>query len=119
MVYKGLFTASRSDFYWDLRDPDFETAAIIHQRYSTNTFPSWDNAQPFRTLAHNGEINTIQSNRSWMLAREKAATPGVWGDRLPDVFPFLQPGISDSGSLDNVFELLMQAVARFPTSRRC
>ncbi|MGH8913049.1 MAG: glutamate synthase large subunit [Acidimicrobiia bacterium] len=111
VVYKGLFTASTiSNFYWDLRDPDFETAfAIFHQRYSTNTFPSWDNAQPFRTLAHNGEINTIQSNRSWMLAREKAATPGVWGDRLPDVFPFLQPGISDSGSLDNVFELLMQS----------
>jgi glutamate synthase domain-containing protein 2/glutamate synthase domain-containing protein 3 len=111
VVYKGLFTASKiSDFYWDLRDPDYETAfAIFHQRYSTNTFPSWDNAQPFRTLAHNGEINTIQSNRSWMLAREKAATPGDWGDRLPDIFPFLQPGISDSGSLDNVFELLIQS----------
>jgi len=116
VVYKGLFTASKiSDFYWDLRDPDFETAlAIFHQRYSTNTFPSWDNAQPFRTLAHNGEINTIQSNRSWMLAREKAATPGVWGQRLPDVFPFLQPGISDSGSLDNVFELLMQSGRSLP-----
>ncbi|MGA8039368.1 MAG: glutamate synthase large subunit [Acidimicrobiia bacterium] len=111
VVYKGLFTASRiSDFYWDLRDPDYETPfAIFHQRYSTNTFPSWDNAQPFRSLAHNGEINTIQSNRSWMVARERAATPGVWGDRLPDVFPFLQPGVSDSGSLDNVFELLMQS----------
>ncbi|MGA7282348.1 MAG: glutamate synthase subunit alpha, partial [Acidimicrobiia bacterium] len=111
VVYKGLFTASRiSDFYWDLRDPDYETPfAIFHQRYSTNTFPSWDNAQPFRSLAHNGEINTIQSNRSWMVAREKAATPGVWGDRLPDVFPFLQPGVSDSGSLDNAFELLMQS----------
>jgi glutamate synthase domain-containing protein 2/glutamate synthase domain-containing protein 1/glutamate synthase domain-containing protein 3 len=111
VVYKGLFTASHiSDFYWDLRDPDFETAfAIFHQRYSTNTFPSWDNAQPFRNLGHNGEINTIQSNRSWMLAREKGATPGVWGDRLTDVFPFLQPGISDSGSLDNVFELLLHS----------
>ncbi len=111
VVYKGLFTASKiSNFYWDLRDPDYETAfAIFHQRYSTNTFPSWDNAQPFRALAHNGEINTIQSNRSWMVAREKAATPGVWGERLPDVFPFLQPGISDSGSLDNVFELLIRS----------
>jgi glutamate synthase domain-containing protein 2/glutamate synthase domain-containing protein 1/glutamate synthase domain-containing protein 3 len=111
IVYKGLFTASHiSNFYSDLKDPDYETAfAIFHQRYSTNTFPSWDNAQPFRALAHNGEINTIQSNRSWMVAREKGATPGVWGDRLPDVFPFLQPGISDSGSLDNVFELLMQS----------
>ncbi len=111
VVYKGLFTASRiADFYWDLRDPDYETGfAIFHQRYSTNTFPSWDNAQPFRNLGHNGEINTIQSNRSWMLAREKGSTPGVWGDRLPDVFPFLQPGISDSGSLDNAFELLLHS----------
>ena len=111
VVYKGLFTASNvADFYWDLRDPDFETAfAVFHQRYSTNTFPSWDNAQPFRTLAHNGEINTIQSNRSWMRARERAATPGVWGDRLTDLYPFLQPGLSDSASLDNVYELLMRS----------
>ena len=111
VVYKGLFTANHiADFYWDLRDPGFETSfAIFHQRFSTNTFPSWDNAQPFRTLAHNGEINTIQSNRSWMLAREKGATPGVWGDRFDDVLPFLQPGISDSGSLDNAYELLMQS----------
>jgi glutamate synthase domain-containing protein 1 len=116
VVYKGLFTASRIDrFYWDLRDPDFETSfAIFHQRFSTNTFPSWDNAQPFRALAHNGEINTIQSNRSWMVARERGATPGVWGDRLPDVFPFLQPGLSDSASLDNAFELLLQSGRSLP-----
>ena len=116
VVYKGLFTASRiAEFYWDLRDPDFETAfAIFHQRFSTNTFPSWDNAQPFRALAHNGEINTIQSNRSWMEAREKGATPGVWGDRLADVFPFLQPELSDSASLDNAFELLLQSGRSLP-----
>jgi glutamate synthase (ferredoxin) len=116
VVYKGLFTASHiSDFYWDLRDPDFETSfAIFHQRFSTNTFPSWDNAQPFRALAHNGEINTIQSNRSWMEARERGATPGVWGDRLRDVYPFLQPGLSDSASLDNAFELLLQSGRSLP-----
>ncbi|HZD22943.1 MAG TPA: glutamate synthase central domain-containing protein, partial [Acidimicrobiia bacterium] len=116
VVYKGLFTASHiSDFYWDLRDPDYETAyAIFHQRFSTNTFPSWDNAQPFRALAHNGEINTIQANRSWMEAREKSATPGVWGDRLLDVYPFLQPDLSDSASLDNVFELLLQSGRSLP-----
>ncbi|HEU4320022.1 MAG TPA: glutamate synthase large subunit [Acidimicrobiia bacterium] len=116
VVYKGLFTASRiADFYWDLRDPDFETAfAIFHQRFSTNTFPSWDNAQPFRALAHNGEINTIQANRSWMEARERGATPGVWGDRLEDVFPFLQPDLSDSASLDNAFELLLQSGRSLP-----
>jgi glutamate synthase domain-containing protein 1 len=111
VVYKGLFTAGHiAGFYWDLRDPGFETSfAIFHQRYSTNTFPAWENAQPFRTLAHNGEINTIQSNRSWMVAREKGATPGVWGDRFEDLLPFLQPGISDSGGLDNAYELLMQS----------
>ncbi|HEX6221406.1 MAG TPA: glutamate synthase large subunit [Acidimicrobiia bacterium] len=116
VVYKGLFTASRiAGFYWDLRDPDFETAfAIFHQRFSTNTFPSWDNAQPFRALAHNGEINTIQSNRSWMEARERGATPGVWGERLPGVFPFLQPDLSDSASLDNAFELLLQSGRSLP-----
>ncbi len=116
VVYKGLFTASRiAEFYWDLRDPDFETAfAVFHQRFSTNTFPSWDNAQPFRALAHNGEINTIQANRSWMEARERGATPGVWGERLPDVFPFLQPGLSDSASLDNVFELLLRSGRSLP-----
>ena len=116
VVYKGLFTASRiADFYWDLRDPDFETAfAIFHQRFSTNTFPSWDNAQPFRALAHNGEINTIQANRSWMEARERSATPGVWGERLKDVYPFLQPELSDSASLDNAFELLLQSGRSLP-----
>jgi glutamate synthase (ferredoxin) len=116
VVYKGLFTASRiADFYWDLRDPDFETAfAIFHQRFSTNTFPSWDNAQPFRILAHNGEINTIQANRAWMEARQRGATPGVWSHRLPDVFPFLQPDLSDSASLDNVFELLIRSGRSLP-----
>jgi len=111
IVYKGLFTASRvADFYWDLRDPEFETAfGIFHQRFSTNTYPSWENAQPFRMLAHNGEINTIQSNRAWMRARERGATPGVWGGRLGDLFPFLQPGLSDSGHLDNALELLVRS----------
>ena len=111
VIYKGLFTAGHiADFYWDLRDPDFETPfAIFHQRFSTNTFPSWENAQPFRMLAHNGEINTIQANRSWMQARENAATPGVWGDRLADLSPFIQPSLSDSASLDNAYELLVQS----------
>jgi glutamate synthase (ferredoxin) len=111
VVYKGLFTAAGiTSFYWDLADPDFETSfAIFHQRYSTNTFPSWEIAQPFRVLAHNGEINTIRSNRVWMSAREKAGTPGPWGDRLADLSPWLQAGQSDSGSLDNVFELLVRS----------
>jgi glutamate synthase domain-containing protein 2/glutamate synthase domain-containing protein 1/glutamate synthase domain-containing protein 3 len=116
VVYKGLFTARHiSDFYWDLTDPDFETSfAIFHQRYSTNTYPSWEIAQPFRTLAHNGEINTISSNRSWTLGRERAASSTVWGDRLDDLTPFLQPGQSDSGSLDNMFELLLRSGRSLP-----
>jgi glutamate synthase domain-containing protein 2/glutamate synthase domain-containing protein 1/glutamate synthase domain-containing protein 3 len=116
VVYKGLFTARHiADFYWDLADPDFETAfAIFHQRYSTNTYPSWQIAQPFRTLAHNGEINTIASNRSWTLGREKEARSTVWGDRLDDLRPFLQPRQSDSGSLDNIFELLLQSGRSLP-----
>ncbi len=114
VVYKGLFTAARiADFYWDLADPDYETAfAIFHQRYSTNTFPSWEIAQPFRTLAHNGEINTIRSNRVWMQARERQGTSTLWGERLADLSPWLQPGQSDSGSLDNVFELLLRSGRR-------
>ncbi len=116
VVYKGLFPAEAiAAFYWDLMDPDFETAfGIFHQRYSTNTFPAWSIAQPFRTLAHNGEINTIAANRSWMLGRERAALARpiahpVWGDRLGDLAPFLQPSQSDSGSLDNIFELLLRS----------
>ncbi len=111
IVYKGLFTAAHiSSFFWDLADPDYETAfAIFHQRYSTNTFPSWEIAQPFRTIAHNGEINTIRSNRVWMQARERQGASTLWGDRLPDLSPWMQPGQSDSGSLDNVFELLLRS----------
>ncbi|HEX2421453.1 MAG TPA: glutamate synthase subunit alpha, partial [Acidimicrobiia bacterium] len=116
VVYKGLFLPRHiADFYWDLADVDFETAfAIFHQRYSTNTFPSWEIAQPFRVLAHNGEINTINSNRSWSRARERVATSTTWGDRLEDLAPFLQPGQSDSGSLDNLFELLLLSGRTLP-----
>lgn len=111
VVYKGLFTASYiADFYWDLADSDFHTAfAIFHQRYSTNTSPSWANSQPFRTLAHNGEINTIRSNRSWMESRHNLATNSIWGDRITDLVPFLANDLSDSGSLDNAFELIIRS----------
>ncbi len=111
VVYKGLFTAAHiADFFWDLGDPDFETTfAIFHQRYSTNTFPSWEIAQPFRAIAHNGEINTVRSNRVWMQAREKQGASTLWGERLADLSPWLQADQSDSGSLDNVFELLLRS----------
>ena len=111
VVYKGLFSASRiEDFYWDLRDPSFSTSfAIFHQRYSTNTSPSWHIAQPFRTLAHNGEINTIRSNRAWMRSRQLKLNSPVWGERIKDIAPILSPRSSDSGSLDEAFELLMRS----------
>ncbi len=111
VVYKGLFTANNIErFYPDLLDPLYETDfAVFHQRYSTNTLPDWSMAQPFRMLAHNGEINTIRSNRAWMAAREIDAGSDVWGDRSRDLRPFLAPGKSDSGSLDNAFELLVDS----------
>ena len=111
VVYKGMFTAARiADFYADFRDPAFVSDfAVFHQRYSTNTFPTWTLAQPFRLLAHNGEINTIRSNRAWMAAREADARAEVWGPRTADLRPFLGPDRSDSASLDNAFELLVRS----------
>ena len=111
VVYKGLFTAANiDDFYLDLKDPTFETDfAIFHQRYSTNTVPSWVRAQPGRMLAHNGEINTIQSNRAWMSARAVDLRSEVWEDRTSDLHPLLEEGASDSGSLDNALELLVRS----------
>jgi glutamate synthase domain-containing protein 2/glutamate synthase domain-containing protein 1/glutamate synthase domain-containing protein 3 len=104
IVYKGLLTPWQfPQFYEDLRDPSFETTfAVFHQRYSTNTQPSWHLAQPFRYVAHNGEINTIVSNRRWLRAKEREIrsrlTVGPW-------FPILEENVSDSASFDNGFEL--------------
>ncbi len=112
IVYKGLFTADTIEqFYWDLRDPMYESDFVIfHQRYSTNTQPSWELAQPFRMLAHNGEINTVQGNRAWMAARSNDLGDGVWGDRTPDLAPLVRPGIgSDSASLDEAMEVLVRS----------
>ena len=111
MVYKGLFTATQaSDFYWDLRNPLFKTRfGIFHQRFSTNTSSTWDKAQPLRMLAHNGEINTITSNYSWMQAREVDATSNFWKDDINTLKPFIDENISDSGQLDNAVELLVQS----------
>src|SRR5260370_16844168 len=108
IVYKGLLAPNElARFYLDLADPRYASAfAIFHQRYSTNTFPSWPLAQPMRLLAHNGEINTIQGNRNWMQAREVALFSPHWGSRFPDLLPIIQPGGSDSAELDNVLELL-------------
>ncbi len=108
IVYKGLLLAEQiSGFYLDLNDINFKTAiGLVHQRFSTNTFPTWDLAQPFRFLAHNGEINTIRGNRNWMNAREGVLKSETFGDELSKLFPIITPNGSDSASLDNVFELL-------------
>jgi len=108
IVYKGMFTATQLErFYLDLQDPLFETAlAIFHQRYSTNTFPTWALAQPCRMLAHNGEINTVKGNRSWVTAREADLASPHWGKNVSDFKPIWQRRGSDSTSLDNSLELL-------------
>ncbi len=111
IVYKGMLVSTQlNTFYKDLADPDCESAiAVFHQRYSTNTFPNWFLAQPFRYASHNGEINTVKGNRNWMSAREPFLESAVWGDELHDLFPIIQPDGSDSMSLDNVFELLVMS----------
>ena len=108
IVYKGLMIATELDrFFPDLRNEEFESAfAIYHQRYSTNTFPTWGLAQPFRMLAHNGEINTIQGNRIWTQAREAELASDYWGDDIKLIKPLIQPGGSDSANLDNALEAL-------------
>ncbi len=111
LAYKGLLVAPQLEqFYPDLRDPDFVSSiALFHQRYSTNTFPNWFLAQPFRFLGHNGEINTLRGNRNWMAAREPELSSRLWGDQLKELFPVVQEGGSDSMSLDNVLELLVMS----------
>lgn len=104
LIYKGLCSADQLGvFYPDLTDPEYQSAvALFHQRYSTNTFPSWHLAQPFRILGHNGEINTLQANQKWMRAREVALQ--LQGREPIDVTPIISPDTSDSGAFDNVLE---------------
>jgi len=117
-LYKGMFLAHQTPaFYPDLEDPDMETRlAVIHQRYSTNTFPTWDLAQPFRYLAHNGEINTIRGNQNWMNAREGTLVSELFGDDLRKLFPVMRVGTSDSARFDNALEFLHLAGRDLPHS---
>ena len=110
IIYKGMLTSSQLRRYFqDLTNPYFTSGlALVHSRFSTNTFPTWSLAQPFRLLAHNGEINTIRGNRGWMKAREKVLT------QRADLSPIVQEGMSDSASLDNVFEFLMMSGMSLP-----
>jgi len=119
LIYKGMVRAELLDqLYPDLLDPTFEAAyAIFHQRYSTNTFPEWRLAQPFRMLAHNGEINTLKGNLNWMRSHEIRMTAQAFGDHDEDVKPVVQPGGSDSASLDNVFEVLVRAGRPAPMAK--
>jgi glutamate synthase (ferredoxin) len=116
LVYKGMLTAGRlTAFYPDLLDARVETAlAVVHSRFSTNTFPSWSRAHPYRYLAHNGEINTLRGNVNWMRAREPSLASRLFGADLPRVLPVLDPDASDSGMLDNALELLTLAGRPLP-----
>ena len=107
IIYKGMFLAeSISDFYLDLNDKRFVSRfAIFHQRFSTNTAPSWNLAQPFRAIAHNGEINTFKGNKNWMKVHEQEMNSPLFED-IENLKPVIQKGVSDSAALDNVFELL-------------
>lgn len=115
LVYKGMFTSSQlGEYFLDLQDENLQSAiALVHSRFSTNTFPSWDLAQPFRYLGHNGEINTIKGNRFWMEARESILKSEKLGD-LSRLYPVIEPGKSDSASLDNVLEFLLMSGKSLP-----
>jgi glutamate synthase (NADPH/NADH) large chain len=119
IIYKGLFLAqSLSVFYPDLQDDRFESrVAIFHQRYSTNTFPQWWLAQPFRTLAHNGEINTIRGNTNWMKSHEIKMAALAFGEQSEDIKPVIPAGASDTAALDAVFEAICRAGRDAPTAK--
>ena len=119
IIYKGMFLAQDvAEFYPDLKDDRFESAfALYHQRYSTNTFPQWWLAQPFRMLAHNGEINTLKGNINWMKSHEIRMSSDAFGDMAEDIKPIIASGSSDSAALDSVFEMLVRAGRNAPMAK--
>lgn len=114
IVYKGLFTSQQLwNYYLDLKNPKFDCyLALVHTRFSTNTFPSWERAHPLRVLAHNGEINTLRGNVNYMKAREGVMKSEIFGDDLKKLYPVVEPNLSDSGSCDCVLEFLTLASDR-------
>jgi glutamate synthase (NADPH/NADH) large chain len=116
IVYKGMLMPNQlKEYYPELQDERLETpVALIHSRFSTNTFPDWPLAQPFRIVSHNGEINTIKGNRFWMAAREALMSHPRWGGALQDILPVIEPGRSDSASFDNVLEFLVLSGRSLP-----
>jgi|TARA_R100000501_G_scaffold5804_1_gene12742 glutamate synthase (NADPH/NADH) large chain len=119
IIYKGLFLAeSLADFYPDLLDDRFTSRfAIFHQRYSTNTFPEWWLAQPFRCLAHNGEINTVRGNKNWMKSHEMLMAAEAFGDHSGEVKPVIPAGASDTAALDATFEVMVRSGRNAPTAK--
>jgi glutamate synthase domain-containing protein 2/glutamate synthase domain-containing protein 1/glutamate synthase domain-containing protein 3 len=116
LVYKGLLLPDQiPQFYTDLCDPTMISAlALVHQRFSTNTFPSWDRAHPYRFVAHNGEINTLRGNENWMRAREKLFSSPLFGDDVKKLLPIITEAGSDSGKFDNALELLVHTGRSLP-----
>ena len=116
IVYKGLLLASQiTNFYRELSDPDAVSAlCLVHQRFSTNTFPSWQRAHPYRYVAHNGEINTLRGNVNWMQARQSLLQSPLFGDDIKKLHPIIAPDGSDSANFDNAVELLLQAGRSLP-----
>jgi glutamate synthase (NADPH/NADH) large chain len=116
IVYKGLLLAPQiANFYSELADPDVMSAlCLVHQRFSTNTFPSWQLAHPYRYVAHNGEINTLKGNVNWMHARQSILGSPLFGDDMKKLFPIIAPGGSDSANFDNAVELLFQSGRSLP-----
>ncbi len=109
MIYKGMFLADQlGTYYPDLHDPDFESAlALVHQRFSTNTFPAWSLAHPYRMVAHNGEINTLRGNNNWMAARQASVSSPKFGDDIKKLWPISYEGQSDTACFDNALEFLV------------
>lgn len=116
VVYKGMLTTEQLPiFYSDLVDPRYRShLAMVHSRFSTNTLPSWDRAQPLRWMCHNGEINTVQGNKNWLRSRESLMESPLFAERLSSLFPIIEPDVSDSGAFDNSLELLMMNQRSLP-----
>jgi glutamate synthase domain-containing protein 2/glutamate synthase domain-containing protein 1/glutamate synthase domain-containing protein 3 len=116
IIYKGLLLAPQiANFYPELKDPEVVSAlCLVHQRFSTNTFPTWQLAHPYRYIAHNGEINTVRGNVNWMHARQSILASPLFGDDIKKLFPIIQPGGSDSAAFDNALELLVLSGRALP-----
>src|SRR5215210_4139798 len=116
LIYKGMLTATQiAPMFPDLQDPDVESAlALVHQRFSTNTFPAWPLAHPYRLVAHNGEINTLTGNINWMRAREGLLESSIFGDDLKKILPVIREGGSDTATFDNVLEFLVMTGRSLP-----